>query len=121
MSEIFQFSAQSQRVPTGSAYPDIRNMDWQPSGVDGFWIKPLLSGTGDGVETWLMKVDAGAYSESHAHEKWEQVYVIEGTLYDQNRVLNAGDFACRAPGAPHTAGSDDGALVLLVYSAATHA
>lgn len=51
MSEIFQFSAQSRRIPAGSTYPGIRNMDWQPSGVDRFWIKSLLSDTGGCVET----------------------------------------------------------------------
>lgn len=118
MNDIFQFSTEAHSAPTGSAYPDIRNMDWEPCGVNGFYLKPLLSGTGGDVETWLMKVDAGAYAPSHAHDKWEQVYVIEGSLYDQDRVLQAGDFVYRAPNAAHIAGSEHGALVLLVYSAA---
>ena len=118
MNEIFDFAAKSHGAAEGSTYPDIRNMDWQPSGVDGFWIKPLLNSADGSVDTWLMKVDAGAYSASHAHDKWEQVYVIDGTLYDQERVLGAGEFAYRVPGAAHVTGSEDGALVLLVYSVA---
>ncbi len=119
MSEIFQFDAPTLARPTGNSYPDVRGMDWQACGVEGFSIKPLLGDLGNGVETWLMKVDAGAFAPSHAHDgKWEQVYVLEGAFYDQNRELRAGDFACRAPGAMHTSGSKDGAVVLLVYSPA---
>jgi ChrR Cupin-like domain len=54
----------------------------------------------------------------HAHEEWEQIYVLSGSFFDQERVLWAGDYACRAPGAMHTAGSEEGALLLLIYDRA---
>ena len=63
-----------------------------------------------------MKVDAGAWSPAHAHEELEQIYVLEGSFYDEDAEYSAGDFIVRMPGAMHTAGSRDGALVLLVYS-----
>ena len=43
------------------------------------------------------------------------VYLLEGTFYDDEAEYRAGDFIVRAPGAVHTGGSRDGALVLLVY------
>jgi quercetin dioxygenase-like cupin family protein len=48
----------------------------------------------------------------------EQIYVLEGTFYDQRKTYHAGEYIVRAPGAMHTAGSDTGALVLLFYSPA---
>jgi quercetin dioxygenase-like cupin family protein len=102
----------------GSVYLDADEAAWQPSGVEGFWIRPLFENPSSGEKTWLMKVDPGAFAPSHAHEELEQVYVLQGSFYDQDRVIGAGDFVCRAPGEPHTSGSNEGAVVLLVYSPA---
>ena len=52
----------------------------------------------------------------HAHDEIEQIYVLSGSFFDQDRTLRAGDYACRAPGAMHTTDSDEGAVVLLIYS-----
>ena len=65
-----------------------------------------------------MKVDAGAFSPPHAHDELEQIYVLEGSLYDQHVNYQAGEFIVRAPGSMHSAGSETGALVLLFYSPA---
>jgi len=94
---------------------DSNAVDWQECGEDGFWIKPLFEDAGSGMRTWLMKVDAGAFSPLHAHEEFEQVYVIEGSFYDQDKTYAAGEFILRAPGAMHSAGSRDGAVMLLFY------
>ncbi len=63
-----------------------------------------------------MKVDAGVVAAPHAHDKLEQVLVLEGEFYDEYRAYGPGDFIVRAPGAIHTGGSKTGALLLLVYS-----
>jgi hypothetical protein len=42
-----------------------------------------------------------------------------GSLYDHEKVLKAGDYCCRAAGVPHSAGTRDGVLVLLVYNGGT--
>ena len=65
-----------------------------------------------------MKVDPGAFSPLHAHEEIEQIYVLEGQFYDQAKTYGPGDFIVRAPGAMHSAGSEEGAVVLLFYSPA---
>ena len=99
----------------GSVYLDLPGMDWQPDG-EKFWIKPLYENPVRGERTCLMKIDAGAWFPLHAHEEMEQIYVLSGSFYDQNRTLRAGDYACRAPGAMHTAGSAEGAVLLVIYS-----
>jgi anti-sigma factor ChrR (cupin superfamily) len=119
--EIFNTSENGGvlRTPSaGSLYLSAGAQDWQDGGAEGFWIKPLWQNAGDSERTWLMKVDAGAFAGMHAHDEIEQIYVLEGSFYDQERTVNAGDFIVRAPGAMHESGSKTGAVVLLVYTQA---
>jgi anti-sigma factor ChrR (cupin superfamily) len=90
--------------------------EWQSTSAPGFWIKPLYENAEMGERTLLMKVDPGAFAGSHAHEDFEQFYVLEGSLYDDEHELHAGDYCCRAPGTFHSAGSHDGCVVLLIYT-----
>jgi len=101
----------------GSIYLDPASIDWQPDG-DKFWIKPLYNDPDRGQRICLARIDAGAWFPLHAHEEVEHIYVLSGSFYDQDRTLKAGDYACRAPGAMHTAGSKEGAVILLVYNRA---
>lgn len=102
----------------GSRYLESARMAWQATEDKGFWIKALYENPAAGERTWLMKVDPGAFAPRHSHGEFEQFYVLEGSLYDEERLLRAGDYCCRAAGKPHVAGSREGALVLLVYSPA---
>jgi len=120
MSEMLRQSDDRIGMPpqTGSAAIDTHGLPWQPTDTAGFWIRPLVEDARAGHKTWLMKIDAGAFAPLHDHAELEQIYVLDGSFYDQERSYAAGDFIVRAPGAPHTAGSREGALVLLVYLAA---
>ncbi len=88
---------------------------WQDCGAEGFWIKPLYEDEASGQRTWLMRVDPGATAPFHTHEETEQIFVIEGSFYDHENTYQVGDFAIRAPGVSHSAGSKDGAVLLLIY------
>ena len=121
MTEIFerQQAGVVMTLPAeGSRYLDSDLADWQESGTPGFLIKPLLEDAGAGIRSWLMRVEPGASCESHAHSEVEQIYVLEGSFYDEEQTYRPGDYVVRAAGAMHTAGSDDGAVVLLFYSPA---
>ena len=103
----------------GSVYRAAVAAEWEATSEPGFWCKRLYEAPGQ--RTWLMRVDPGAWSPPHAHEgELEQIYVLEGSFHDDDRLMRAGDFCCRAPGARHSAGSEEGAVVLLVYSRARH-
>jgi len=106
------------RAPVeGSMRLSATGIEWQRTDVDGFWIKPLYEDTALGEKTMLMKIDPGAYVPIHAHSgELEQIYVIEGSFYDQHATLKAGDYCCRAPDAPHLSGSEDGAILMLIYT-----
>lgn len=97
---------------------DSNKIEWQSSGTDGFSIKVMMEDSLTSTRTWLMKVEPGAFSDMHAHEDIEQIYVLEGSFYDQDKTYRAGEYIVRAPGAMHSAGSEDGAVVLLFYSPA---
>ena len=121
MSELFtnQSAISVLSLPeAGSNNINAHDMAWQDSGAKGFWIKPLFEDNRQGLRTWLMKVDAGAFSPMHAHEEIEQIYVIEGSFSDQDKTYKSGDLIVRAPGVMHTGGSEEGSLVMLFYSPA---
>ncbi|WP_439817771.1 cupin domain-containing protein [Zavarzinia sp. CC-PAN008] len=99
-----------------SLYHDAEAQPWIETETPGFWIKPLLDDPEHGESTLLMKVDAGAYAGAHAHDQQEQVLVLSGSFYDQNGTIRAGGFIVRPAFEDHIAGSEEGAVVLLVYS-----
>ena len=101
-----------------SSYMTATGNDWQPTGTDGFWVKRLYENEERGERTWLMRIDPGAYSPPHAHEEFEQVYVMDGSFYDDDKLVKAGEFCARSPGAVHSAASDEGALMLVIYTKA---
>ena len=121
MNEMFKAAdnAVALKMPLGeSLMLKSREIPWQGSDAPGFWVKPLIEDDHQGIRTLLMKVDAGAFSDMHGHSEYEQIYVLEGAFYDQDHEYGPGDFIVRAPRALHTAGSKEGAVVLLFYSPA---
>ncbi|WP_296746930.1 cupin domain-containing protein [Mesorhizobium sp.] len=93
------------------------HLEWQATETPGFWLKCLYEDRELGEKTMLMKVDPGCYAGLHAHEgEFEQIFVLEGSFYDQDATMKAGDYCCRAPGALHDSGSVDGAVVLVIYT-----
>ncbi len=119
MAELFSNRSRDNGLaikPGLSGWIDPADVSWQESGSEGFWIKPLFEDKSLSLKTWLMKVDPGAYAPLHEHAELEQVYVLQGSFYDQDRAYRAGEYILRAPGAMHTAGSEEGALVILFYS-----
>ena len=105
-------------VPPVSASNYLRtgNLPWEETSDKGFRLKRLYEDEARGEKTWLMKVDPGAHAPSHAHEEFEQFYVLDGSIEDDHGTMRAGDFVCRPPGEMHWAASGTGALVLLVYT-----
>lgn len=97
-------------------YIRSNEQSWAPSDSEGFLVKVLRRSADGKHKTWLMKVEAGAFSPMHAHDELEQVLVLEGSFYDQQRTYQPGDFVTRRAGEAHEAGSQDGAVILLVYS-----
>lgn len=102
-------------VPTAGSRALPPAQDWVPSpGSPGWHVRALLETAG--FATQLMRVEPGTVSAPHAHDRIEQVYVIDGSLYDDDGSEHpAGSFIVRAAGAIHGGGSRDGATLLVVY------
>lgn len=64
-----------------------------------------------------MKVQPGAYAPTHSHEDVEHVLILSGSFADEYGTYGPGDYLVRSPKAAHEASSENGALVLLVYTA----
>lgn len=103
---------------SASSYMSTVESEWEPTSTEGFWVKRLYEDDARGECTWLMRVDPGAYSPPHAHAEFEQVYVVEGSFFDDDRLVKAGEFCARSPGAVHSASSDEGALIVVIYTKA---
>lgn len=104
------------RPDSASLVTRTSDAEWESSGTTGFSYKPLFEDAQARLKTMLMKVEAGALAVQHNHDQLEQVLVLEGEFYDEYRNYGPGDFIVRAPGAMHTGGSKNGAVVLLIYS-----
>lgn len=121
MKEAFTNPAPDAALPVpavgqGTLDMDVTAAEWHESGTPGFRLKPMLENRRARLKTWLMQVDAGAYSPMHRHEDVEQIYVLEGTFYDQHKTYGPGSFVVRAPYADHEAGSKTGALMIVTYA-----
>ncbi len=104
------------RPKLGSLMLRTSEIGWEGDIAEGFRYKTLFEDSENDQTTLLMKVGAGAEAKLHAHDKLEQVLLLEGQFYDQEHEYEAGDFIIRAAGAMHTGGSRTGALVLPVYT-----
>ncbi len=98
-----------------SGYVSGDAVAWEPV-APGMAVKRLFERTGAPERTLLFRLDAGASGPPHAHKELEQIYVIEGAFHDGERMLRAGDLCVRSPGAMHSSASDEGAVVLVVFS-----
>jgi quercetin dioxygenase-like cupin family protein len=99
------------------AYMSAAGDDWEPAG-ERMWMKRIYENGDRGERTLLFRMEPDSCSPPHSHEEFEQVYVLAGSFYDEHRLLRAGDFCVRSPGAVHSAASDDGALMLVMYTKA---
>jgi quercetin dioxygenase-like cupin family protein len=99
----------------GSSFVDPGKLPWQVSDAPGFDTITLFENRLTGESTVLMKVAPGAFADIHSHELLEEIYVLEGEFADQTRRYAKGQYCIRAAGAPHTATSESGCVILLVY------
>ena len=103
------------RIVAGSARLASAAMDWQATPDAGFYLKPLFRDEETGESSLLMKMDPGAHAPVHSHDRFEEIFVLEGDFHDAEHEYDAGDYVARAVGAEHEAGSRGGAVVLIIY------
>ena len=67
-----------------------------------------------GVGSYILKMAPGARSLKHMHQNYEEFYVLEGELTDEdNATFNKGDFISYKPGSKHSSFTKKGCLLLV--------
>ena len=91
-------------TPFNSYGKKISGMSWHKISYD--------KNTGAG--SYILKMAPGARSLKHKHQNYEEFYVLEGELIDEdNTTLNKGDFISYKPGSQHSSFSKKGCLLLV--------
>jgi anti-sigma factor ChrR (cupin superfamily) len=99
----------------GSHFLDATALQWQPSDTPGFNIVTLFENSSTGESTALMRIEPGASTGSHGHDLFEEIYVLDGEFSDEERTYLRGQYCVRSPGTLHTAASEQGCVVMLIY------
>lgn len=99
---------------------DTRAMTWEPGPAPGIQLKPLYAQDGYPERMMLMKWEAGARMEHHAHPGGEEILVLKGTLADESGAYPHGTWIRNPPGSSHSPHSPDGCVIFIklggVYS-----
>ena len=113
--KIHEHAVISTLTDDSSSYVAGDQLDWTEA-KPGVQVKWLYRSPGDANRTGVVRLEAGAQTASHEHPDLEQIYVLSGAFHDGTRLLCAGDHCVRPPGAVHSAFSEDGAVVLVIYT-----
>ncbi|MGW1208137.1 cupin domain-containing protein [Streptomyces sp. NPDC002499] len=75
------------------------------------------SGRRTALVRWAPGTDTSAAGVAR-HDVWEEVYLVEGDLYDQrlDRTFRGGMYACRPPGMPHGPWNTSEGVTMLVIT-----
>jgi len=115
--------ARIQVLPRGEAvqpgWTIVRSAEgeWQGAGIEGLFVKPLFLDAAGQMQTLLGRMAAGVRYPSHRHVGTEQLYVLEGEITVEGRVLRAGDFCGAISETVHDRSfSTGGCTILLEHS-----
>ena len=84
------------------------DMEWVPSPEPGVDIKPLHE-FGD-EKVMLMRILAGTRIARHRHEAGTELFVLEGTLADENGTYPKGAWLRQPAGSVHEPFSEEGCI-----------
>ena len=67
-----------------------------------------------GVGSYILKMAPGARSLKHSHQNYEEFYVLDGELTDEdNTTFKKGEFISYKPGSKHSSFTKKGCLLLV--------
>lgn len=91
-----------------------KELTWLPfrPGVD---IYRLYQNPETGLETALLRYEAGAKIPEHDHLGTELILVLSGSQRDRNGEHQAGTFVINPPQSHHNLTSDQGCIVLIIW------
>ena len=89
------------------------SQEWQPSPIAGVFRKPLAREDAErGHATSIVRYDANTRFREHGHPLGEEIFVLEGTVYDEHGSYPKGTWL-RSPhlSRHHPFTKQDGALI----------
>lgn len=101
------------RKPVGMSVVRADEGVWKPI-LPGIRIKSLRKG--EGTETTLWRIDAGAVLPSHPHRQQEECLVLEGSVLHAGVTYYAGDYLLAEAGGMHTEFTTTTGALLLIRS-----
>src|SRR3712207_2572940 len=88
---------------------------WVPWGSAGDALARVL-GSADGFVLAVIAASPGCHGDPHVHQHPEFLYVVQGAVRTQGRVLQAGDAYAAAAGSHHDDfGTERGATYLSIF------
>jgi len=94
---------------------NTETLDWDPTIAQNITQKTLETNNNDGYEqiTSLVRYSAGAIYLPHCHPNGEEIFVLEGTLYDERGDFPSGSYIRNPPGSYHQPYSKHGCLIFI--------
>ena len=92
---------------------DTQALDWQPGAAPGHEVKWLYRQDGHRESIRLVRFAPGARAPRHRHPGAEEIFVLEGTLRDEDASYGAGTWARFPDGSEHEPTSDEGCLLYI--------
>jgi len=97
--------------PTKLKFTPFTNYGKQISGMS--WYK-ISYDQNTGAGSYILKMAPGTRSLRHKHQNYEEFYVLEGELIDEdNTTFKKGDIISYKPGSEHSSFSKKGCLLLV--------
>jgi len=94
----------------------IREPDWDEVGP-GIWCKLLATDAASGIASMLVRLEPGAAYPPHTHAGREELHLLDGELWIDDRKLHAGDYNRAEPGsADQRVWTETGCTCVLVTS-----
>ncbi len=107
---------QAESVPTGLTFVLSGDEGWQDV-APGLRLKPLFFDQTQGRMTAIARMDAGCNYAAHRHDKPEELYVLEGTCFVGDCLLQPGDYhRAEANTIHYETSTTDGCLMIVIFS-----
>ena len=98
---------------------NINDLDFKPfdnygKPVEGMSWHKISYNQNTGVGSYILKMAPGAGSLRHEHQNYEEFYILDGELIDEdNTTFKKGDFISYKPSSKHSSFSKKGCLLLV--------
>ncbi len=102
----------------GRTIIDTANAAFEPYDLEGprqpeMSFLPLSYDRASGEGAYLMRMEPGAHTLTHTHERREEFLILDGELIeDDGTVYRAGDYVIMEPGTRHDSRTETGCVLI---------